>query len=211
MVYKVQWHFSHLLSTLSVEPQLKANLQNHKKYQSFCLSSSSTDLPSSLPTHPPTLSPPSPAEPKNDDSKCCFRHCLLTTMLRVHPLPETPDGVCVEHRRGWWGGGGICYTSRLTKSHSPHNMTKNVRWLHLLPFLSALSLGEIESQSEVCTGTSSSTHNLLSLVPVSCVLKLGKETDHQTCNSTLREEGGEGGGGSGEEGEERRGGWCSGQ
>ena len=109
------------------------------------------------------------------------------------------------------GGGGICYKSRLTKSHSPHNMTKNVRWLHLLPFLSALSLGEIESQSEVCTGTSSSTHNLLSLVPVSCVLKLGKETDHQTCNSTLREEGGEGGGGSGEEGEERRGGWCSGQ
>ena len=57
----------------------------------------------------------------------------------------------------------------------------------------------------MCTGTSSSTHNLLSLVPVSCVLKLGKETDHQTCNSTLREEGGEGGGGSGKEGEERRG------
>ena len=122
VVYKVQWHFSHLLSTLSVEPQLKANLQNHKKYQSFCLSSSPTNLPSSPfpPIHPLSLLPHQQNQRMMTPSAASDTVSSPPCSGYIHS--QKPLMVCMWSKGGV--GGGICYKSRLTKSHSPHNMTK---------------------------------------------------------------------------------------
>ena len=67
--------------------------------------------------------------------------------------------VCVDAGSGGGGGGvldeyvvceyehGTCKVRLTTVSHWPQK--RHVRWLHLLPLFSALSLGEIESQQYV--------------------------------------------------------------
>lgn len=76
-----------LLSMLSAEPQLKANL--YKRW----LEISTVPILRKPAIHVCKCNPP--AEPENDNTKCSLRHSFFSTMDWIHPLPKPT--VCTEH------------------------------------------------------------------------------------------------------------------